>query len=203
MLFCPTCGTKVKQPPHVRTDDNVHICRNCGFQIEEDVTFCLECGTNILTGEKPKTQSARTDLGFVDKINFNRIINPTIVELIAAIILSIIGVWIGLSWASFIIAILISVGFFAGLVDNEANAVVSGFFVGLILGILENPIIGFVWGSFAAGLYEWVYGGQIPVLIILRIIIAYVSNIYLKRIYRRDLIWNQNRKNDFENQQSF
>ena len=25
----------------------------------------------------------------------------------------------------------------------------------------------------------------------------------LKRIYRRDLIWNQNRKNDFENQQSF
>lgn len=25
----------------------------------------------------------------------------------------------------------------------------------------------------------------------------------LKRIYRRDLIWNQNRKNDFKNQQSF
>lgn len=25
----------------------------------------------------------------------------------------------------------------------------------------------------------------------------------LKRIYRRDLIWNDNRKNDFENQQSF
>ena len=25
----------------------------------------------------------------------------------------------------------------------------------------------------------------------------------LKRIYRRDLIWNQNRKNDFVNQQSF
>ena len=25
----------------------------------------------------------------------------------------------------------------------------------------------------------------------------------LKRIYRRDLIWNQNRKTDFENQQSF
>lgn len=25
----------------------------------------------------------------------------------------------------------------------------------------------------------------------------------LKRIYRRDLIWNQNRKDDFKNQQSF
>lgn len=25
----------------------------------------------------------------------------------------------------------------------------------------------------------------------------------LKRIYRRNIIWNQNRKNDFENQQSF
>ena len=25
----------------------------------------------------------------------------------------------------------------------------------------------------------------------------------LKRIYRRDLFWNENRKQDFENQQSF
>ena len=181
VLFCPTCGTKVKQVQPPKAAEQVHICRNCGFQIEEEVTFCPECGVNILTGEKPEIQSSNKNQGFVDKINFNKIIKPTIVALVAAILLSIIGVWLGLSWVSFIIAILISVGFFAGLIDNEANAVVSGFFVGLILGLLENPIIELVWGSFAAGLYEWVYGGQIIFLIILGVVIAYVSNIYLKK----------------------
>ena len=29
------------------------------------------------------------------------------------------------------------------------------------------------------------------------------KRVVLKRIYRRDLIWNDNRKKDFENQQSF
>lgn len=184
VLFCPTCGIKVKQVELVQNDDHVYVCRNCGFRIEEEVTFCSECGINIITGEKQEIQNTNQNQGFVDKINLNKIIKPTIIALVVAVILSIIGVAIGLSWLSFIIAILISVGFFAGLVDNEANAVVSGFFVGLILGLLENPIIGFVWGSFAAGLYEWVYGGQIFVLIILGVIIAYVSNIYLKKNIR-------------------
>lgn len=181
VLFCPTCGTKVKQVQPPKATEQVHICRNCGFQIEEEVTFCPECGVNILTGEKPEIQSSNKNQGFVDKINLSKIIKPTIVALVVAILLSIIGVWLRLSWVSFIIAILISVGFFAGFIDNEANAVVSGFFVGLVLGLLENPIIGFVWGSFAAGVYEWVYGGQIIFLIILGVIIAYVSNIYLKK----------------------
>lgn len=181
VLFCPTCGRKVRQVQPPQESKQVHICRNCGFQIEEEVTFCPECGVNIFTGEKPEIQSASPNQSFTDKINFNKIIKPTIVTLIGAVLLSIIGVWIGLSWVSFIIAILISVGFFAGLIDNEANAMVSGFFVGLVLGILENPIIEFVWGSFAAGLYEWVFGGQILLLIVLGIIMAYVSNVYLKK----------------------
>ena len=181
VLFCPTCGTKVKQSQPVQSDDHVHVCRNCGFLIEEEVTFCPECGTNILTGEKAEIQTTNKNQSFADKVNFNKIIRLTIVALVVAILLSIIGVWLKLSWVSFIIAILISVGFFAGLIDNEANAMVSGFFVGLILGILENPIIAFVWGSLAAGVYEWIYGGQIIFLIILGVVIAYVSNIYLKK----------------------
>lgn len=179
VLFCPTCGTKVEQAKPADDSKHVHVCRNCGFQIEEDVIFCPECGINIITGEKVEIQSKNQS--FKDKVDLNRVIKPTIVALIVAVVLSIIGVLIGLSWISFIIAILISVGFFAGLVNNEANAVIFGFCVGFILGILENPIIEFVWGSFVAGVYEWFYGGQILLLILLGMVIAYVSNIYLKK----------------------
>jgi rRNA maturation endonuclease Nob1 len=178
VLFCPTCGRKVRQIQPAVTSPQAHTCPNCGFKIEEDVTFCPECGVNLVTGEKSEIQNKNQS--FADKIDINRIIKPTIITAVVAIVLSIIGVAIGLSWISFILAILISVGFFAGLVNNEANAMLSGFFVGLILGLLETPIIAFVWGSFAAGLYEWFYGGQILVLIILAIIMAYISNVYLK-----------------------
>ena len=181
VLFCPTCGTKVRQSQPVKPSKQVHVCRNCGFQIEKDVTFCPECGINIFTGEKQQIQNASPNQSFKDKIDLNKVIKPTVVSLIVAIVLSIIGVLIGLTWVSFIIAVVISVGFFAGLINNEANAVISGLCVGLILGILENPIIEFVWGSFAAGVYEWIYGGQILLLIALGIIVAFVSNIYLKK----------------------
>ena len=179
VVFCPTCGNKVK-PPEIQKQ--VTVCRNCGFMIEEEVTFCPECGTNIMTGEKQVTQTSNQS--FADKINLDKIIKPTVISLVAAVVLSVIGVLIGLSWISFIIAIILSVGFFAGLIDNEANATVSGFFVGLILGILENPIIEFCWGSLAAGFYEWFYGSQLFLLIVLGIITAYISNIYLKKNIR-------------------
>ena len=175
VLFCPTCGTKVKQP---QKTPQARICRNCGFRLDDDTMFCPECGTNFQTGKK--SGITFQNQGFIDKININTIIKPTIASLVVAIILSIIGVLIGFSWVSFIIAIILSVGFFAGLIDNEANAIVSGLFVGLILGLLENPIIEFCWGTLAARFYEWYFGGQILVLIILGIIMAYISNVYLK-----------------------
>ena len=177
VLFCPTCGTKVKQPQKA---PQARICRNCGFKLDEDTAFCPECGTNFKTGEKSSAALQNSNQGFVDKINIASIIKPTIVSLVVAIVLSIIGVLIGFSWVSFIIAIILSMGFFGGLIDNEANAIVSGFFVGLVLGLLENPIIEFCWGTIAAWVYEWYFGGQILVLIILGIIMAYISNVYLK-----------------------
>jgi hypothetical protein len=72
-----------------------------------------------------------------------------------SIVLSIIGLWLELSWYAYIIAIIISVGFCAAPIDNEINATISGFIVGLFLGILESPFVGFVYGSFAAELYEY------------------------------------------------
>ncbi len=177
VLFCPTCGTKVKQKQKSQISKT---CLNCGFNLDEGIIFCPECGTNRVTGVKSKTQNKNSDLRFVDKIDLNSIIKPTLISIIVAILLSSIGLVIGFSWVSFIIAVVISVGFFAGLIDNEANAIVFGLFVGLILGLLENPLVEFWYGSFLAGVYEGVFGGQIILLIILGMICAYVSNIYLK-----------------------
>lgn len=177
VLFCPTCGAKVKQPQKA---PQARICRNCGFRLDEDTTFCPECGTNFQTGEKSNVALQNSNRGFIDKININAIIKPTIVALVVATVLSIIGVLIGFSWVSFIIAVILSVGFFAGLIDNEANAVVSSLFVGLILGFLENPIIEICFGRFVAKVYEWFFGSQILFLIIIAIITAYISNVFLK-----------------------
>lgn len=174
VLFCPTCGAKVEQkqiPPKI-----TKTCPNCGFNVDDETTFCPECGTNVETGVKPTIQNK----SFADKINLNSIIKPGIISVIVAIVLSSIGLLIGLSWLSFIIAVILSVGFFAGLVDNEANAIVLGLVVGLILGLLENPLVQFWYGRFVAGVYDWLFGGQILVLIILAVICAYVSNMYLK-----------------------
>ena len=86
VLFCPTCGAKVKQP---QKNQQVNICRNCGFKLEEDSAFCPECGANIQTGEKVTIPIKNSNQGFIDKININSIIKPTIVALVVSIILSI------------------------------------------------------------------------------------------------------------------
>lgn len=177
VLFCPTCGEKVIQSQRT---PNVGLCPNCGFRLDEDATFCPECGKNIQTGETANIPAKNSNQGFIDKININTIIKPTIVALAVAVVLSIIGVAIGFSWVSFILAVILSVGFFAGLIDNEANAIVSGLFVGLILGFLENPIIEFCFGRLVARVYEWFFGSQILFLIIIGIITAYISNVFLK-----------------------
>ena len=174
-LFCPTCGSKVNIPV---TKIQTNLCPNCGIQLDNGVEFCPECGTNISTGEVSKFETAPTS--FSDKINLGNIIKPTIIALIASIILSLIGLLIGFSWMSFVIAIILAVGFFAGIIDNEANAIVFGFIVGLILGILEFPLVELMFGSYVAGFYDGFFGGHWVLLIILGVIIAYVSNMYLK-----------------------
>ena len=100
--------------------------------------------------------------------------------LVVAIILSLIGLFVGFSWFSFILAVILSVGFFAGTIDNEANATISGLIVGIILGIIENPLVEFMFGAFAAGFYEGFFGGHLLVLTVISVIVGYVSNRYLK-----------------------
>ena len=175
-LFCSVCGTKV----NIVKKQITRTCPNCGGIVEEDTTFCPECGSNVFTGEKFNQEPTTTNKSFAEKIDLNKILKPTVVALIASIILSLIGLLIGFSWLSFVIAIILSVGFFAGAIDNEANAVIFGLIVGLILGFLENPLVEFMYGAFVAGVYEGFLGGHLILLVILGVIVAYISNIYLK-----------------------
>ena len=174
-LFCETCGTKVNTVKKVSNK----VCPSCGAELEDCVTFCEECGTNVFTGEKNKQEVSASN-SFAEKIDLNEIIKPSVVALITSVILSLIGLLIGFSWLSFIIAIILSMGFFAAAINNEANAVVSGLIVGLVLGLLENPLVEFMYGPFAAGFYDGFFGGHLILIVVLGIVMAYVSNIYLK-----------------------
>ena len=174
-LFCSICGTKVNNVQKI----NKKFCPNCGIEIEDNVTFCEECGTNLVTGEKTKHEVVSTS-SFAEKINLNTLIKPSLIALVVALILSFIGLLIGFSWLSFIIAIILSAGFFGAAIDNEANAIVFGLIVGLLLGLLETPLVQFTYGAFVAGFYEGFFGGHLILIVVLGIVMAYISNIYLK-----------------------
>lgn len=173
-LFCSVCGAKVDIPKK----EIIKICPNCGVEIDNETTFCPECGSNIFTGETVKNISGNQSFG--EKLNLNLIIKPSIVALIVSIILSLIGLLIGFSWFSFVIAIILSVGVFAAAIDNDANAIIFGLIVGLLLGILENPLVEFLYGAFVAGFYDGFFGGHLVLLVILGVVMAYISNVYLK-----------------------
>lgn len=178
--FCPSCGSAVE----VQQQNKSQFCSNCGTEIDVGGEFCPECGSNIKAGKSVNadnnTNLPVTNPTFTDKINLNIIAKPTIYATITSLVLSSIGLLIGFSWLSYDIAIMVSCIVFAALIDNEANSIVFGAIVGFILGLLENPLVDFWYGSFVAGFYEGFFGGQILLLIILGIIFAYISNVYLK-----------------------
>ncbi|WP_295721234.1 hypothetical protein [uncultured Methanobrevibacter sp.] len=91
---------------------------------------------------------------------------------------------IGFSWFSFVFAILITVGFFAGTIDGMFNAIMSGAITAVVLGSMENSLVEFLYGAFVAGVYKGYFGGHIVILIITGIIIGYLSNAYLKEPIR-------------------
>lgn len=174
-LFCTTCGAKVKTP----AKQTKKHCPECGSEVDTDTAFCQECGANIFMGKKIKKQAVSSS-SFIDKINFNIIIKPAILSLVLSLIISFIGLLIGFSWFSFVIAIILSVGFFAAAIDNDANSIVFGLIVGLVLGILETPLVEFTYGAFVAGFYEGFFGGHLVLLMILGAITAFISNLYFK-----------------------
>lgn len=190
-IICPLCGNRLDEEYE---EEEELKCEKCGTPIPENTLFCPTCGTKVnnqnSTGysreysthinDNIKTrEESNPSIG--KKINLVSIIIPVVIALIMSIVLSIIGVWLELSWYAYIIAIILSVGFCAAPIDNEINATISGFIVGLFLGILESPLFGVVYGSFAAELYEYYVGTHLITLIILGVVVAFLSNMFLKK----------------------
>ena len=180
VLFCPTCGLKLNEDVSKSEEKSAHFCPNCGQTLEDGVVFCPECGADITSGEIKQNIQYNDNRSFFEKINLGYIVLPTVVALIIVIILSLIGLFIGFSWLSFIIAMILGVGFFGGTINNESNATISGLIVGLILGLVEIPLVQFVFGAFLAGFYKGFFGGQLLTLLIIGAVMGYVSNMYLK-----------------------
>lgn len=193
VVFCPNCGEKA---------DNVkkyNVCPNCGAKLAVDSVFCDECGTNLKTGEnqnssdssEKNTNNSSTSstnnvpAGFIEKINIIKIIAPTVLAIVFSVFLSMIGLLIGFSWISFFLALIISVGFFAASINNEANALISGLITGLVLGVLEIPLVKLVFGLFVGGFYNYIFGEHILPLIVVGGIIAFVSNLFLKNTFNK------------------
>lgn len=180
VLFCPICGNKAD---NIKKKKDI-FCPNCGTKMDNDALFCDECGTNIKTGMSTNNSKHYTNNNSMGNIDLFSILIPSILCLIASIILSLIGLFIGLSQYSFILAIVLSVGFFAGTIDNENNALISGVVVGFILGLLEFTLVDVMFGKYVAVAYEWFLGSNIIILVILGAIIGYVSNKYFKENIR-------------------
>ncbi|RAP43429.1 zinc ribbon domain-containing protein [uncultured Methanosphaera sp.] len=190
-IICPLCGNRLDEEYEEKEEQK---CEKCGTPIPENTLFCPTCGTKVnnqkgtgysqeysanINDNIKKREESNSGIG--KKINLVSIIIPAVIALIMSIVLSIIGLWLELSWYAYIIAIIISVGFCAAPIDNEINATISGFIVGLFLGILESPLVGFVYGSFAAELYEYYVGTHLITLIILGVVVAFLSNMFLKK----------------------
>lgn len=179
-VICPLCGNKLDEEEEYEEVK----CEKCGTPIPENTHFCPTCGTKVNyqnSVEDNVNTREESNQGIMNKINLVSIIIPAVLALIVSVVLSIIGVWLEFSWYAYIIAIIISVGFFAAPIDNEINATISGFLAGLFLGILETPLIELVYGSFAAWVYEYYVGTHLLTLIVLGVLVAFFSNLFLKK----------------------
>lgn len=198
--FCSKCGTKIiNEELNNNQDTFVNICPNCGAELEPDSKFCVNCGTHIsknINQDPHKINSINpnnTNTGFnIGNIDFGKLIAYSVVSLVLAIIISSIILYLlgypafGEEWPyypiAFYIGTIVSVGFFAVFPKDKIEAGILGFIVGLMLFILENIIVSFVFTEYFARLYDLGYSGHGVGYIIVGVIIAVVSQLFLKEI---------------------
>lgn len=120
-ILCPLCGNRLDEEYE---EEEELKCEKCGTKVnnQNSTGYSREYSTHINDNIKTREES-NPSIG--KKINLVSIIIPAVIALIMSIVLSIIGVWLELSWYAYIIAIILSVGFCAAPIDNEINATIS------------------------------------------------------------------------------
>ena len=87
----------------------VRLCKNCGFENQDDYDFCAKCGTPLVEGAQPK-QIYVYRSGSNDLPELNR--KAVIISYIITIFLSWIGFFVGLFAKSRLFATFTFFGFF-------------------------------------------------------------------------------------------
>ena len=192
--FCSKCGTQIEN--FSNSVDTSNICPSCGVKLDSDSKFCIKCGANI-SGDSNEDNSEinynnQNTKYKISNINFGRVILYSILSLTLAVVISTIILYLlgyptfGSDWPyyplAFYIGTIISIGLFAAFPKDKLEAGILGFIVGLTLFIFENTIISFVFNEYFANIYNLGYSGHAIGYIIVGIIIAILSQVFLKEI---------------------
>ena len=182
--FCPECGEKIEEKTKNTTySKNKRYCTNCSEELDDDeAIFCSNCGQKIESSVNSHNN------GIIENIDFKRLIIVSILGFIITFVLGIIFAFIiGLTGQksigypiALIIAAVLGVGFFASFFKDILNSGLTGIIIGFLLGLLANTCI-----SISSGFqfsYELFSGYEIIIFTVLGLIMAFISNKFLRDI---------------------
>ena len=89
-------------------------------------------------------------------------------------------VYLGFMPYSFFISLAICSVLIVSNLEDINDALFVGFLSGLVVGLLEYPLLHFIYGEFGWMLFTNYIGDQTIFLIALGVIMAYIGNVYLK-----------------------
>lgn len=183
--FCPECGEEIEEkskPKNTSNNKDKKYCPYCSEELdEEDAVFCSNCGEKIEVTENSSD-------GIIESIDFKRLIIVSILGFIVTFILGIIFAFIiGLTGQksfgypiALIIAVVLGVSFFASFFKDILNSGLTGIIIGLLFGLLANTCIGITTGFKYS--YELFSGYEIIVFTVIGLILAFISNKFLRNI---------------------
>lgn len=188
-IFCPHCGAKSDLPPEttVKNESGENKLNNNAEKVENKTETIGTKIDNTISNTNAKNANSIFD---INNVNWNTVIKYSVVGTIISLILGIIFFALfkntastppnfGLLPYSFILAVILAMTILAAHIKEKINAILVGGIVGLLTGILQFTIISivFVINGFALSI---IFGDPILLLIVVGIVFAYVSNVYLK-----------------------
>lgn len=184
----------------------VRYCDQCGSKLKPHASYCPFCGAK--SDLPPETNIKKKSIDLVNEnmlgskntgggFNFNNmdlsvVLKYSIVGVVISLVLGIILFGLSLNTVNvpknelgfmpyaFILALILSVALIAPQIKDKITAIVSGLIIGLLTGVLQTTVIGICYGTRIQWFFSMYVSDQTFYFIILGIIIAYLSNAFLK-----------------------
>lgn len=183
----------------------VRYCDQCGSKLKPHASYCPFCGaksdlppeTNIKMKSIDKANKNMLGSKNTDGFNFNNmnlgvVLKYSIVGVAISLVLGIILFGLSLNTVNvptnelgfmpyaFILALIFSVALIAPQIKDKITAIISGLIIGLLTGVLQTNVIGVCYGTRIQWFFSMYVSDQTFYFIILGIITAYLSNVFLK-----------------------